>query len=82
LRFKPDDFAEAAPDAITFHGISDLFRNGEAHARRSVLLTITHLEHKGLSRHLGRGRSGQEIRSLPQSFHENNARRSAPESMR
>jgi hypothetical protein len=72
---KPYDFPQPAPDAIAHHRVSNLFRDREAHARRSVCAPVTRLQHESLGRYLGRGRRGQEIRPLPQSFHGNNTRR-------
>jgi hypothetical protein len=58
-RREPDQFTQAAPHPVTFHGIADLLRDGKANPRRSGRRPRPCLQNKG---------AGVRSRALPDSL--------------
>jgi hypothetical protein len=66
---EPDDFPQSAPDAVTLHGIANLFRHREADTRGAGVSPRARLYHE---RGDGRARAacgGTKVRSARQSLH-------------
>ena len=57
-RREPHDFAQPAADAVSFYGVADLPRHGEADPDSAIFAALPRLKHKGAARSacaLGRG---------------------------
>ena len=70
-RRQPDDFAQAASDAVAHHGAADLARHREAHARRPFVGARAPLQHE---RGAGAARAaahGAKIAAALQPFNDN-----------
>jgi hypothetical protein len=70
---KPDDFAQTAAHSIAFHGVADLFGDGEAETRGTLIAAALGLQDESCGWYLDPGCGGQKVRSLPQSFHRDEA---------
>ena len=65
----PQNLPQATAHAISFDGVSDFFRYSETNAHRAVITPLESLQHERGRRSLRAGCGGQEVRTLPQSFH-------------
>ena len=60
-RGKPDDFAQPATDAISFHGVAHLSRYGKADADGAIIGALPRLKHKGATGSAGAFGRGSKI---------------------